>query len=339
MLKVSSEFFQQLNQEIASAQRSVYIQSLTLEVGEVMDLLTPTLIAAAKRGVHVELHIDWIAQDYVHGKISLTPEIRLTKRAYARDLHRRNQAMVDQLRQVGAQIVWVNRPNWLAKILPIAGRNHIKLYMVDEKVVWIGGVNVLDLSLNHLDFMVSFENKQLISSLKQVFFATRQHDEIVPFTPENTLLVDGGRRKTSIIYDEALKMIAKAETSITFMSQFVPEGKLLSALTEKAKVGCKVTVLTSPKSMMQFSQWPYKVTYLKCKQTLAKVDVPIVHLDRKVHAKLLIVDQKQALFGSHNLVETGINLGTAEIAIQTTEPLLTQQLIAWVTWCTDTHSL
>lgn len=338
MFKTADHFFEQLYEEVDAAERSIYMQSLTLEVGEVMTQLAPRLINAAHRGVHVELHIDWIAQDYVHGKIALTPEIRPAKRAYARDLHRRNREMVDQLRAAGVVVTWVNRPNLLAKILPIAGRNHIKLYMVDEKIVWIGGVNILDLARDHLDFMVSFQNKTLITTLQQVFFAKKQHDEIVRFTPEHTLLVDGGRRKTSIIYDEALLTIQRAEQHITFMSQFVPEGKLLRALTEKAKEGCQIQVLTSPTTMMQFSQWPYKVTYLQCRQTLAKVGVPIIHLDRKVHAKLLIVDNRQALFGSHNLVETGINLGTAEIAIQTIKPGLVSELVTWVARCSSTHT-
>lgn len=330
MLLLPAPFLDTLTQQIESAQQSVYLQSLTLEVGKVMGQLTPALIRAAKRGVHVELRIDWIAQNYVHGKVSLTPRIGPAERKYAAELHRKNRQLSNTLIEGGVKIVFVNRPNWLAKVLPVAGRNHIKLYMVDEKIVWIGGVNLLDLTLEHLDFMMSFGDQILIRELKEVFFADKVLDKVVPYAPNSTLVVDGGRRGFSPIYQTALEMVESATSSIVLVSQFVPEGKLLKLLVKKARQGCSVTVLSSPKSLMQFSRWPYKLTYLRCQRVLRTVGLSVTHLPQKVHCKLLLVDESQAIFGSHNLVETGIGLGTAEIAIKTSDPILLSELVSFV---------
>lgn len=295
-----------------------------------MDALGPALIKAAGRGVKVELHIDWISRDYVHGKISLTPRFKPTQRRYAAELHQKNRVMIQTLKAAGVVVSFVNKPDWLAKILAVAGRNHIKMYMVDEKIVWLGGVNILDLALQHLDFMVSYSDSVLISTLKKAFFDTKWQNEIVPFGDDSTLLIDGGKRGQSVIYDHALQLIDRAEHAITFTSQFVPEGALLKSLVAKARQGCEIQVITSPITMMQFSQWPYKMTYLKCQQELDKVGLKVIHLPKKIHCKLLLVDEYEALFGSHNLIETGIRLGTAEVDVQTSEPELINHLIRFL---------
>lgn len=325
-----ADFFQVFIQQVEAATDSVYIQSLTLEVGEVMDQLGPALIRAAGRGVKVELHIDWISRDYVHGKIAFAPRFKPSQRRYAAALHQKNRIMVQALKDAGVTVVFVNKPDWLAKILAVAGRNHIKMYMVDTKIVWLGGVNILDLALQHIDFMVAYTDQAMIKVLETAFFATNWRDEVLPFSGDSTLLIDGGKRGKSVIYDRALRLIDQAEQSIVFVSQFVPDGVLLKALVSKAKAGCAIKIITSPATAMQFSQWPYKVTYLKCQQALKKVGVQITHLPKKVHCKLLLVDEDQALFGSHNLIETGIKLGTAEVDIQTTESDIVAQLVGLI---------
>lgn len=328
--QLPDEFFQTFIAQVDQARRSVYLQSLTFESGRVMDIVAPALIRAAQRGVQVEIHVDWLAKDYVHGKIALTPRFSPSQRRYAAELHRRNHHITEQLRQAGVVITFVNKPDWLAKIISVAGRNHMKLYMVDEKIVWLGGVNVLDAAVDHLDFMVSYTDQTLIQALKRAFFRNKLQDEVVTFGEDSSLLIDGGKRGKSIIYEHALGLIDQAEREIVFISQFVPERKLLKALVTRAKEGCQVTIMTSPKTLMQFSQWPYKLTYLHCRRELKKVNVVIHHLPEKVHCKLLLVDGREAIFGSHNLVETGIRLGTAEVGIQTTEPELISHLVRFI---------
>lgn len=335
--ELPADFFNYFISQVEQATESVYIQSLTLEAGQVMDRLGPALLAAAKRGVKVEVHVDWIAKDYVHGKISLTPRFRPSQRKYAAHLHLQNREMVSQLREAGVIISYVNKPDWLARVLAIAGRNHIKMYMVDEKTVWLGGVNVLDAATEHLDFMVAFDNPILIKALKRVFETEKFPDEEITFDPQNTLLIDGGKRRTSIIYAEALKLIHQATHSIVFVSQFVPEGALLKALVTKSKSGCDLKIMTSPVTMMQFAQWPYKITYVKCQQALRAVEEQVIHLPQKVHCKLLLVDNQVGLFGSHNLIETGVNLGTSEVDILTTEPKLIERLIGFVASLDSLH--
>lgn len=53
------------------------------------------------------------------------------------------------------------------------------------------------------------------------------------------------------------------------------------------------------------------------------------HSRDRVHAKLLIVDDTQALFGSHNLVDTGVLMGTEELAVRSHNPQLVKQLVTF----------
>jgi hypothetical protein len=114
------------------------------------------------------------------------------------------------------------------------------------------------------------------------------------------------------------------------MSQLPPEGKLLNKLIEKSKEGIQIEVITSKKDSPQFTTYPYKISLLYFKwATRNNKNIRLIHLPQQVHAKLMIIDKKIALFGSHNLVSSGVILGTEEIAIETTDEMLIKHLITF----------
>lgn len=76
------------------------------------------------------------------------------------------------------------------------------------------------------------------------------------------------------------------------------------------------------------------IWWLQCKinslaKAMSRQRVPIVENPfRGTHAKLLIVDKKWALFGSHNLAHIGVRVGTVEWSILTRDSHLVGRLLA-----------
>ena len=66
------------------------------------------------------------------------------------------------------------------------------------------------------------------------------------------------------------------------------------------------------------------VNYLLVK--LRGFKIPIHFHKNMIHAKVLITDQRLALFGSHNLTRRGVQMGTQELALQTKNETLVNNL-------------
>lgn len=328
------EWWQRFLNEAKTAKKSIYLQSLTFEAGEMLDPVVPVLCAAAQRGVQVRLHIDWVAQFYVHGHIKFLPRLNFRDRAYAEEIWQRNRQHVASLRQAGVEVVFTNKFMWWQVGIKIAGRNHQKIYVVDEEIAWMGGVNLLDKNLQALDLMVEFHDPTRVQAIVKAFWAIDQHrlpqDLVERFSSHDQLLVDRGARGQSAIYDAALNLVTSAKREIQFISQFIPEGQLRKLLLQKARDGVRVTVFTSALQDRKYHTLPYRPVYQKfLLDTRGIKSFEFLHLPQAVHAKVLLVDGREVIVGSHNLVEMGVNLGTQEIAYHSSELTFVQWFVAW----------
>ncbi len=300
-----------------------------------VDQIVPVLLSALQRGVKVELHIDWVAQFYVHGVIKLLPRLSFKDRSYAEDIWEKNRQHVATLRNAGAEFIYTNQFNWWQQRLKIAGRNHQKIYAVDEKIVWFGGVNLLDASLRSLDVMLEFDEPVIVKAVLTAFAGIDQYrptdDYVVELDDDAIFVVDAGRRNHSRIYDETLEMVSHAQREIMLISQFVPEGKLRNMLKKKAQDGVKVSFLTSPLDDRKYRTLPYRPVYLQFTAEMKNIaHFEYLHLPEHVHAKVIVVDGSEVLVGSHNLVETGIKLGTQEVAYRTRKREVAEWFYRWL---------
>jgi phosphatidylserine/phosphatidylglycerophosphate/cardiolipin synthase-like enzyme len=198
----------------------------------------------------------------------------------------------------------------------------------------MGGLNLYDRALDNYDLMVKFDDTQIVAALAAQYLQVNElrpkEDYIVELGEYYRLVVDSGRHGVSRIYTEAFTMIKEARTSIFFLSQLVPEGEILDALIGQAKAGISVLVMTSHSTDKSFTKYPHKASYDRFRERIE--DVPFItflHLGKKVHAKLLVIDQREAMFGSHNMVDAGVLLGTEEIAMRTSDLRLVPQFVAY----------
>lgn len=328
-----NDFLDDFLAEASKAKQSIYLQSMNFEAGEVLDRIEAVLIPALERGIRVNITIDWVSRIFVHGHLPLLPMARPFRRSHWERHVKASEQLRARLVAKGATFVTTNTPTFLNRQFPMMRRNHIKLYMVDERIVWMGGVNLFDEAFKKIDLMVRFEDDQTVRALHQQFFMVNQLRSSADYSKklrdDYTLYVDTGKIEQSIIYRQALRQIDDAKKSIVFMSQFVPDGPLLNKLIEATKRGVQVEVLSSPRQNVLFTKYPTKLTYKFFRFKIKKHPlITFTHLPQDVHAKLLLVDDSIALFGSHNYTYSGVLFGTEEIMMETTDEKLLKQILA-----------
>lgn len=322
-VQAPKDYLNDLIAEIDKAQKIVLLQTMLFEYGKIIGRLEKHLIKAAKRGVEVRVNYDWVAKKYIHGDLPMLPLVSRERRNSLNRIQKRNDKMYARLEDAGVILVRTNDSSFPVSQFPYLGRSHIKFSVVDD-CAWVGGVNLYDGAFENVDVMVKSHKPNLIAALYKLFYQVNDSknpdDYKVKIDDKETLYVDTGRIRKSIIYDCAKKKIRKAKNSIIFISQFVPDTKLLKEIAGAADRNVVTTIMTSPSDDPLFTNYPEKLSYIVLKNTIEEKDnIKLIHLSKRVHAKVIMVDNEVVLFGSHNFTYSGVLFGTAESMIETHE--------------------
>ncbi len=235
----------------------------------------------------------------------------------------------------GTGLLGILRRSFTSKI----GRNHRKIYEADNVVYSFGGCNFNGLSFyrNH-DYMLRTEHEEVADYLYGLVQADLipgkpQDDEIKQFG-EDIVIVDGGKRGVSTIQRVAQLIVREAESgTIRFVSQFRPADELEDDLFEK-----------NP-AMSVFNKSDQLTGSLRVQQMVEALSPPLpkIHYPtRYVHAKfisarltpnndreLLPEGGDVVLTGSHNFHNWGVQAGTQEIALLSSQESLVHQVNDW----------
>lgn len=330
------EFLRSFNKHVAEAKQSVLVQTMIFDPGELIDSCVETLIISSSRGVDVRINVDWLAEIFFDGWFNPFPTFNKKRKEMVIDFNKKRLFMYNSLQSAGVKITVTNKPNRLNVLLPAFRRCHIKMYVVDTTVAWIGGVNFSDCAFDNLDFMVKITDPSLITALIAQFPRVNtfrpKNDYTSESSSDTSFFVDSGRLNSSIIYRKAIEMIDASQKTILFVSQFVPDGSLLEELLKKSmESNVNIIILTSNKDNEMFTKFPYALSYKRfLSRTKSNPYITLIHFKKKVHIKLLLVDSNQAMFGSHNFSQVGGILGTEEIALHTTNQELINDLQKYV---------
>lgn len=278
------------------------------------DALLDALSDAARRGVVVDVAADV----FTYGELSghFIPTRYFTKKVRA------TTRMTKQFEEAGVNF------NWLGRFTntPFTGRTHIKWCVVDDTIYSFGGVNLYDQALLNADYMFKLHDRRLATILCDEYdrlvradsgrFSFRSRS--VP-TSIGTVHIDGGLPFDSVIYRRACTLAHDAH-KVILVSQYCPTGRLS-------------WLLKRTESKLYFNPWRhaeginrfliYSSMKLSRQRTLYKGS-------KYLHAKFMIFTMKDgskiAITGSHNFVNAGVLLGTREVALETEEPAIIDQL-------------
>lgn len=332
------EFAADFSSQAKNAQDRVWAQAMIVETNHASSMMFHAINQAAQRGIDTKLFMDQFSVATADDRLSLIPKFGEAK-AKQEYIQQADRAVFSELKDSGTDVK-VTNPSKLANIFPFIGRNHMKIFIVDD-TAWIGGVNIASDHFEKADFMVRVKDPDLVDALAIAFDQVNENKPEDDYKKEvndrYTLLVDAGNRGKSIILDEANDLVASSTESVKFISQIIPSGEMLDSLVERSQAGVQVDIVTQSLDHIGQTRNPMGVLMKRrydsfVRKTARNPNIRLHHFNDhhgKVHAKMVIVDGQKALFGSHNLDSSGVKAGTQEIALITSHSRLVQDLSRW----------
>ena len=318
-LLLSKEYVTQAAKRVDEATKHVALIAMVIADHPATHELIEALLRAAKRGVNVSVAADIFTYGEVSG--SFLP-LRYDSKG-----SRAATTMARRLRAGGVKFTWLGH----GRITLFNGRTHSKWCVVDDTVFSFGGVNMYQEGIENTDYMLETKDPVLADTLikeqQRILRAERASQNFpshsLVLDEQSIALFDGGIIGHSLIYRRACELARKAE-SVLFVSQYCPTGKLSRILKQK----------------------PYRLYFNRREQAsllnriLLWFSTTVSGLRTEyekqpyLHAKFIIFTmpdgKKVAISGSHNFAYTGVLFGTREIALETKDPAIIEQLESFV---------
>ena len=303
-----------LTQSIINAKVRINLISLVISDDVHTHKLIEALIQATRRGITITIAADVFTYGEFGGYFS--PFQRMT--AKSRDI----TALVARLRKAGITFTWLGKGH---KLNPFAGVTHLKWAIVDNITYCFGGINLYEEGIESVDYMFKSTRPELadqISHQHQIIIKTNISLPAYPgYMSESdygTIYIDSGKRHDSMIYNRLVTLASTAK-HILVVTQYCPSGPLARQLRDKSDI-----YYNQPSRM----EYPAKllIQYGEIRTGLRSQYTRSTYL----HAKFMIFTmpdgQKIALTGSHNFSHSGVMFGTREIALETSDQTIIQQL-------------
>ncbi|HSH55283.1 MAG TPA: phospholipase D-like domain-containing protein [Candidatus Limnocylindrales bacterium] len=314
----------------------ILLTSMSMEPSEpAIGELLEQAHAAARRGATVHLGVD--AFTFLMGK-GLGP--LWYHPTFPEKMHPYYQRKYDLLKSFNdtpdGHSYIINKPSRRFS-LPVAGRSHLKIAIVND-YVFIGGCNFE--GADWIDMMVGRQDIQaadwlydtIVPALQQgtIRTALDSTDRELQLNDSTKLLLDAGVPNQSIILKQALTLIDSAEQWLTITCQYFPNSVTAQHLLHAHKRGVKVEIIFAhPSRQGLIGGAGQQVSLMIEKSRLPRhmFKQALKRTDPMLHAKLIACD-KGVMIGSHNYVRAGVKLGTAEIALHSTNSNLTRKALA-----------
>lgn len=276
-------------EDIKNAKHVIYFEQYILkdfENNEIGRQYIDALMERARAGVEVKLILD------LQGSLSLFRDTELNK----------------ELKESGLLIIYYKTLPASKAFSPVRLmlRNHRKFLLIDHEISWIGGVVVGEEYRDWGDLMVRFDDFEIADYCNREF--RRQLQRLrsgkVLLAPldridKDTELVGNspgiGNR---FCYEKISHQIMLAEKSIILVTPyFAPPLRLRRVITRRLLDGLDVQLIISKHTDSKYADWA-RETFLN---KMIKQGLKIKYLDFMNHAKIVLIDDEWATFGSTNL--------------------------------------
>ncbi len=191
-----------------------------------------------------------------------------------------------------------------------SSRTHRKIMIVDEKIGFIGGVNVRDLMKDWLDIYVRVEGK-IVRSLLRSFaksYVICGGDKLAVrsilkyryrvMKSQFDLVTDEPNNNKSWVRENYVRALNRArERVILFSPYYFPDRQFLAALYDAKKRGVRLDLLIPFRSDLRIATYAAFAWFA----IMRTIGVKIHIVDRMMHGKGIVVDNNWAMIGSSNI--------------------------------------
>jgi phosphatidylserine/phosphatidylglycerophosphate/cardiolipin synthase-like enzyme len=327
LIPSGQELLEDISQEITTIKPGdkFWIKGMVMSSGRVMTKLIQLAETAAAKGADVRMVTDVVslysAGDYpiflahlpLRTPIIDIPQIKSTKIG--------NQEMFKYLlNHPDISFAFSSANSLQRRIFPLKGTDHVKSVIVGKKL-YFGDKNYDDSTFfNREGFTVKLTNPQITEAVVSHIFmephSPDKPDQFIDINNQTQLIIDSGKPGRSLIYEQAIEMVRSSTEYIGMVLTTFPGKRLMDAVLVALEEGKSVDITTTKSKEFKAIHW-YFMQRLSEKRLLHQKNIPnISFLTGHNHAKVLYTEH-EALWGSHNLVEEGIILGTREAAIRT----------------------
>lgn len=316
-LVTSKQYSQSVVDSILRARQRVYVLALIVQQSRDTSAIINALNLASHRGVDVRVMMDFSTYAYLNGFFRPS-SIHAGKSRYATD-------MVNRLQTSGVTC------QWLGQYQPFffAGRTHSKWIIADNEVFSFGGINLQSRFSDERDYMFHLRDSRSADILSDIHHSIARVDRHEAYlrssqipTERGTILIDGGLPGDSVIYRRAIEL-AKQAKHILITTQYCPTGRLASIIKKTAHQAY-FNEPTQANSLTRALIWFGK------NRTGIKNSY---RYQPYIHAKYMVFtldnDKKVAITGSHNFISYGGLLGTREVALETSDAEIIEQIEAY----------
>lgn len=298
LLRNGEEYFPRLIAAIDSATRSIYLETYIFADDATGRMVADALQYAARRGVRTHVLLD----GYGCAEFS--------------------RAWLDELRASGMEVLKF-RPeiSWLTLRRQRLRRLHRKLAVVDERVAFVSGINIIDdvpgygVIAPRLDYAVEVQGETVLlihAAMRRLWvlvswMSFRHRLERVNLRPAHphaahrkvALLLRDNLRHRRDIEQAYVRAIAAARHEIIIANAyFLPGRHLRHALQRAARRGVKVVLLLQGK--VEYRLQHYATLALYDELLRAGMEIYEYHTSY-LHAKVAVVDGHWATVGSSNI--------------------------------------
>ncbi len=299
LLRNIDEYFPALEREIDAAVSEIFLETYIFEADDTGQRIAAALIRAARRGVLVHLMIDGFGS-------RLFPEEQR-----------------GELLEAGVQLLVFRPELWSLRLRSTRLRRlHRKLAVVDGRIGFCGGINIIDHGESRrnapprLDYAVSIEGPLIAdmhAAVRTLWLRTawtQLRRRWLPLTkPVLALAPRGDQRAAFLVRDNVrhrhdieeayLRAIARAHREVVVANAyFLPGRRFLKALCDAARRGVRVTLLLQGRIEYVLVHYASRALY----RDLLDAGVQIHEYTRSfLHAKVAVVDDSWATVGSSNI--------------------------------------
>jgi cardiolipin synthase len=299
-------FYEQLLKDIAQAQHTVDLETYIFRKDPVGEKIAIALSEAAKKGVNVRVLVDGAGTPMWGNGLTKMLE---NSGAKTRVFH----PFPWRLWQWSRSVVRVSPLlKAIYLLLKINSRNHRKVCIIDDDIVYVGSLNICQSHLDKKhwgdywrDTAVRLQGIDL-KELKAAFEVAWDHMPIQERIRESfshinknpVFRVNNTRHRRRLLYKNLLRRISRCSQRVWITNAyFVPDSILLKKLIDAAQRGVDVRILLPQRSDVFALPWTSATFYYH----LVKSGVRIFeYLPSMLHAKTLIIDDWVSV-GSSNL--------------------------------------
>jgi cardiolipin synthase A/B len=306
-----NEFWARLNEDIAAARQSVFVQTFALEGDSVGKQLSRALLSSAAKDKRV------LADSFT--RVVLSDRFRYSPaNFFDEDLRheaRATDAMLGRLKSNGVEIRFTNPYGLTPRRL--LSLNHKKLIVLDDRTAYIGGINFSEHNASWHDMMLRIEDDAVTRFLREDFLSTWDgRDRLAGGQFDGMALFTADGRSNREAFQRVLDLIDGAQQSIFVESPYItfPFYERLRAATRR---GVAVKIVTPGQN-----NWRFFANYARLESARSEIDLRLFQGGMS-HLKAMLIDGETLIAGSSNFDYLSYRIHQELLAVITNPEVVT----------------